>query len=403
MTVTEKFLRYVSVDTMSCPDCEEVPSTIKQRNLSQMLYNELVDLGATNCLIDQHNYVYATIPATTKTKSTLGFIAHVDTSPAVSDTDVCPVITDNYDGGDIKMGKGYVLSSKEYKSLLNHINETVICTNGQTLLGADDKAGVAEIMQLAQILLTDKSILHGEISIAFTPDEEVGRGADFFDVSRFGADFAYTIDGGELGEIEYENFNAASALVEVFGVSIHPGTAKNKMLNAILIAQELFSMLPKEQNPMYTEGYEGFFHLDNIVGNVDYTKCNYIIRDHNIDKFEDKKKLMKQICDFINVKYGKGTVKLTLKDSYFNMYEKILPHIHLIDNAKQAMILANVEPKVMPIRGGTDGARLSFMGLPCPNLCTGGYNFHGRYEYITSQSMEKVVQILLNVVELYSK
>lgn len=401
MKVTDKFVRYVSIDTMSEQHCDVVPSTQKQFNLSKMLAKELSDMGAQDVCVDERCYVYATIPATAKGKKSLGLIAHVDTSPAVSDKDVKCVFTKSYDGKDIQMGNGYVLSPKQYPSLLKHIGETVICTDGTTLLGADDKAGVAEIMQLAQILLSDKSIKHGKIGIAFTPDEEVGRGADFFDIKKFGCDFAYTIDGGALGEIEYENFNAASALIDITGVSIHPGTAKNQMINSILIAQELQSMLPANQNPMYTEGYEGFFHLDKIEGICDATHCEYIIRDHDMQKFQAKKLLMVQICEFLNKKYGEGTVKLNLKDSYFNMKEKILPHMHLIENAEKAMTLSGVTPIIMPIRGGTDGARLSYEGLPCPNLCTGGYNFHGRYEYITCEALEKVVEILLNLVKLY--
>lgn len=403
MKVKDKFVRYVSVDTMSAPHCDFIPSTKKQFDLANLLAEELKKMGAQKVEVDENCYVYAVIPATVKTKSKLGFIAHVDTSPAVSDTDVKCVITPNYDGNDIDMGNGYVLSPKQYPSLTKHLGETVICTDGTTLLGADDKAGVAEIMQLAQILLADKSIPHGEIGIAFTPDEEVGNGATKFDIAKFGCDFAYTIDGGSVGEIEYENFNAAYAVIEAYGISIHPGTAKNQMINSILVSQELHSLLPKEQNPMYTEGYEGFFHLDEIKGNCDYTRSEYIIRDHDKTKFLAKKKLMEDCCAFINRKYGEGTVKLTMKDQYYNMKEKILPHMHLIDNAEKAMEKAGVKPNIIPIRGGTDGARLSYDGLPCPNLCTGGYNFHGRYEYITVEAMEKVVEILLNIVELYSK
>ncbi len=402
MKVTDKFLRYVKVDTQSQEGVAVVPSTQKQLNLSQMLAEELKAMGAANVLCDGRGYVYATIPANGSSKHKLGFIAHVDTSPAVSGENVKPVLTKNYNGKDVKMGEGYVLSPKEYPSLLNHLGETVISTDGSTLLGADDKAGVAEIMQLAQTLLKDKSIKHGEIKIAFTPDEEVGNGAEYFDIPLFGADFAYTIDGGRVGEIEYENFNAASAKINFKGVSIHPGTAKGKMINAILLAQEFHSMLPVEQNPMYTEGYEGFYHLDGIEGGCDACQSRYIIRDHDKEKFLAKKAFIEKVAEFMGKKYGEGRVTLTLKDQYFNMKEKILPHMHLIDNAKKAMEKASVTPIVMPIRGGTDGARLSYMGLPCPNICTGGYNFHGRYEYITVEAMEKVVEIMLNIVSLYA-
>lgn len=403
MKTTSKFLKYIAVDTMSQADCESVPSTAKQLNLSNLLAAELREMGAREVVLDKHGYVYAVIPSNCNGKKKLGFIAHVDTSPAVSDTDVKAVITEGYDGKDIKAGENFVLSPKEYPSMLSHIGETLICTDGNTLLGADDKAGVAEIMELAEILLKDNSIKHGEIHIGFTPDEEVGRGADFFDLEQFDCDFAYTIDGGALGEIEYENFNAAAAKVVFNGVSIHPGTAKNKMVNAILLAMELQAMLPVEQNPMYTEKYEGFYHLDEISGTVDKAMSGYIIRDHDMDKFTAKKEFLSQCVRFLQQKYGENAVKLEMKDTYYNMKEKILPHMHLIDNAKTAMEKAGVAPIVMPIRGGTDGARLSYVGLPCPNLCTGGYNFHGRYEYITSQSMDKVVEILLNLVELYSK
>lgn len=403
MKTIDKFLRYVSVDTESVQGSEQVPSSEKQKNLSVMLAAELKQMGAQNVTTDEHAYVYATVPANkSSSKTKLGFVAHVDTSPAVSGADVKPIVTRNYDGKPIRMSDKYTLDPAEYPSLNGHIGETLICTDGSTLLGADDKAGVAEIMSLAQILLTDKSIPHGEIRIAFTPDEEVGNGTKFFDIKGFGCDYAYTVDGGALGEIEYENFNAASADIMINGVSIHPGTAKNKMLNAILVAFELNSMLPPDQIPAYTDGYEGFFHLDEITGTVDFAKCGYIIRDHDMAKFIQKKEFLTKVCRYLNEKYGEGTVNLNIRDSYYNMKEKILPHMHLVENAVKAMRETGVEPKIIPIRGGTDGARLSYEGLPCPNLCTGGYNFHGRYEYITEQSMEKVVEILLNIVKLYA-
>jgi len=403
MKTLDKFLRYVAVDTESVPDQEAVPSSEKQKNLSAMLASELEKMGAQNVRMDERGYVYALIPANkSQSKTRLGFIGHVDTSCAVSGANIKTVITRNYDGGVIKMSENYKLDPAEYPTLLNHKGETVVCTDGSTLLGADDKAGVAEIMQLAQILLTDKSIVHGEIGIAFTPDEEVGRGADFFDIKGFGCDFAYTIDGGAVGEIEYENFNAASVDITIRGISIHPGLSKNKMLNALLVAMELNSMLPPDQIPAYTQDYEGFFHLDEIHGTVDNAKVGYIIRDHDMKKFTQKKEFMRKVCDYLNEKYGEGTVTLKMKDSYYNMVEKIKPHMHLIENAEKAMIQAGVKPLVIPIRGGTDGARLSFEGLPCPNLCMGGYNCHGRYEYVTEESMDKIVEILVNISKLYA-
>lgn len=403
MKTLDKFLRYVAVDTESVPGSDSVPSSEKQKNLSKMLAEELKKMGAKDVRTDDHAYVYAVIPANgSQSKTKLGFIAHVDTSPAVSGANVKPVITPGYDGKIIKMSEKYSLSPVEYPSLKEHIGEKIICTDGNTLLGADDKAGVAEIMSLAQKLLTDKSLKHGEIKIAFTPDEEVGNGTEYFDIKGFGCDYAYTVDGGALGEIEYENFNAASATVLINGVSIHPGTAKNKMRNALLLAMELNSMLPPDQIPAYTENYEGFYHLDELTGNVDFAKCAYIIRDHDKAKFGQKKDFLKKVCVYLNEKYGQGTFLPEIKDSYYNMKEKILPHMHLIENAEKAMKEAGVEPKIIPIRGGTDGARLSYEGLPCPNLCTGGYNFHGRYEYITEEAMERVVEILLNIVKLYA-
>ncbi|MDD3831132.1 MAG: peptidase T [Clostridia bacterium] len=401
MNTFNKFLRYVAIDTCAQEDTDTVPSTDKQKDLSRLLAQELIDMGAHNVSTDQHGYVYATIPANCDSKSKLGFIAHVDTSPAVSGANVKPVITRNYDGNDINMGNGYTLSPIQYPSLLNHKGETVICTDGTTLLGADDKAGVAEIMQLAYILLTDNSIQHGTVQIAFTPDEEVGHGPMYFDIPRFNADFAYTIDGGRVGEIEFENFNAASARITITGVSIHPGTAKGKMINSLHVAHELHSMLPVEQDPAYTEKYEGFYHLTRMQGVCDNTIMSYIIRDHDRVKFEAKKQLLRDIVNFINIKYGPDTVQLQITEQYRNMREMIEPNMHLIDNAVKAMQQANVQPIIMPIRGGTDGAQLSFRGLPCPNLCTGGYNFHGRYEYITQEAMDKVVEILLNLVKLY--
>lgn len=404
--VIENFLRYVSYDTQSEDGAECFPSSAKQFELANLLVDELTAMGAANVQLDENCYVTAEIPATSsKELPVLGFIAHMDTSPAVSGANVKPQIVKNYDGKDIVLNveKGIVLSPDEYESLHDYVGMDIITTDGTTLLGADDKAGIAEIMAMAQYLLAHKEIAHGTIKIGFTPDEEVGCGVDYFNVEKFGADYAYTVDGGALGELEYENFNAASAKVTVNGRSIHPGSAKNKMKNALLIAMELHELLPCEQNPAYTEGYDGFFHLDGMSGDVEKTEMDYIIRDHDMQLFQNKKEIFKAACDFINIKYGKGTVELALRDSYFNMKEQIVPHMHLIDNAKAAMEALGITPLVRPIRGGTDGARLSFMGLPCPNICTGGHNFHGRFEYVPVQSMEKTVELLLKIVEIYSK
>ncbi|MCH5152109.1 MAG: peptidase T [Clostridiales bacterium] len=397
----DRFLKYVKIDTESVPDVEQYPSSEKQKDLLSLLRDELKELGIKTRMDEKYGYVYATIPANTKGKYSLGFIAHVDTSSAVSGKDVKPIVTKKYDGGDISLAEGRVLSPKDFPELSNHVGKTVISSDGTTLLGADDKAGVAVIMQMAEILVKNPDIKHGTIQIAFTPDEEVGRGTDFFDVKGFKADGAYTIDGGGVGELEYENFNAASAKVKVHGMSVHPGTAKNLMLNANLVLMELQSMLPVEQNPRYTTGYEGFFHLDNMEGTCDAATAYYIIRDHDRVKFETKKKLFADIVSFLNTKYGDGTVEAEIVDSYYNMKEKILPHIHLVDNACLAMEKAGVTPKVVPIRGGTDGARLSYEGLPCPNLFTGGYNCHGRYEYAILEEMESCLQVVLNLVDLY--
>ncbi|MCH5159623.1 MAG: peptidase T [Clostridiales bacterium] len=397
----EKFIKYVKIDTESMPEVEQYPSTEKQKDLLRLLHQELTDLGVKARMDAKYGYVYATIPANCKGNYKLGFIAHVDTSSAVSGHDVKPIITKKYDGGDITLAEGRVLSPKEFPELTSHVGKTVISSDGTTLLGADDKAGVAVIMQLAETLVTHPEIKHGTVQIAFTPDEEVGRGTDFFDVKGFEADGAYTVDGGGLGELEYENFNAAAVKVTVTGKSVHPGSAKNVMINANLLLMELHALLPVEQNPRFTEGYEGFFHLDNMEGTCDKATAYYIIRDHDRAKFEQKKQLFAEAVKFINAKYGSECVVAEITDSYYNMKEKILPHIHLVDNARLAMSRAGVTPKVCPIRGGTDGARLSYEGLPCPNLFTGGYNFHGRYEYIPLEDMYKSYEVLLNLVDIY--
>ena len=404
--VAERFLKYVSFDTQSKDEEEQVPSTEKQLVLAKELVKELEEMGASDVRLSEHGYVYATIEANTeKNVPSLGFVAHMDTAPAMSGRDVKARIVEKYAGGDIVLNeeKNIVMTVKDFPFMADCEGRDLIVTAGTTLLGGDDKAGVAEIMTMAAWLLAHPEIPHGTIRIGFTPDEEVGRGADFFDVEGFGADVAYTVDGGPLGELEYENFNAASGKVYIHGVGIHPGGAKNKMKSALLIGMEFQSLLPAFENPMYTDGYEGFFHLDQFAGDVEYAKMDYLIRDHDMDKFTQKKELFASAAEFLNKKYGEGTVELKIKDSYYNMKEKIEPYKYLIDIAKEAMEEVGITPEVSPIRGGTDGARLSYMGLPCPNLCTGGYNFHGKFEFIPVQSMEKVVELLLTIVRKFEK
>ncbi|MBR6396049.1 MAG: peptidase T [Lachnospiraceae bacterium] len=402
-----RFLKYASFDTQSAEEQEALPSTAKQFELAKYLKEELINIGATEVTMDaEHAYVYATIPATTDTDlPVLGFISHMDTSPAMSGKDVKPQLVKDYDGSDITLNKdlGIILSPADYPEMLKLKGKTIICTDGTTLLGADDKAGVAEIMTMAEYFLTHPEVKHGKIRIGFTPDEEVGRGVDFFDVDLFGADYAYTVDGGALGELEYENFNAAGGKVKVKGVSIHPGSAKGKMINACTVGMEFFELLPKFMNPACTEGYEGFFHLDSMQGSVEYAEFNYIIRDHDMKLFEEKKELFKKAADFINAKYGEGTLEAIVTDSYYNMKEMIEPNMHLIESAKEVMKDLGVTPIVSPIRGGTDGARLSFMGLPCPNLCTGGANYHGKFEYACLEDMNTCAEILKKLVLKYSE
>lgn len=400
--VVEKFLNYVKIDTQSDENSLSFPSTEKQHNLAKLLVKELEEMGAEEITYDrEHCYVYASVPATKglEDKPVLGFISHMDTSPAVTGENVKPRMIENYDGGDILLNeeKNIIMKAEDFPELSEYAGKRLIVTDGTTLLGADDKAGAAEIMAMAEHLLSHKEIPHGKIRVGFTPDEEVGEGADYFDVKLFGADYAYTVDGGKLGELEYENFNAAGARVTFNGRSVHPGDAKNKMVNALLLAMEFQNMLPVFENPMYTEEHEGFYHLDALKGSVEEASSEYIIRDHSREKFEEKKKFFLRIGSYMNEKYGEGTVVIDMKDSYYNMKEIIEQHMHLIENAKAAMEENDVCPLVVPIRGGTDGARLSFMGLPCPNLCTGGHNFHGRFEYICVESMEKIVDILLTL------
>ncbi len=407
LSPVERFLRYVKIDTQSDENTGTSPSTAKQHELAKLLAAELKEMGAKEVTYDKkHCYVYATIPATPgyEKAPVLGFISHMDTSPAVTGAGVKPRIIKKYDGKDIVLNKRkqIVMKVEDFPELKELEGESLIVTDGTTLLGADDKAGVAEIMEMAAFLLKYPEIGHGKLRIGFTPDEEIGCGPDHFDVKLFGADFAYTVDGGALGELEYENFNAAGAKLVVNGRNTHPGSAKGKMINSILIAQEFQSMLPTFENPIYTEGYEGFYHLDGISGNVEQTVCEYIIRDHDKVLFEKKKTFFLECAQFLNKKYGEGTVCAQVKDSYYNMREVLEPAMHLVENAKAAMEELGIVPRVSPIRGGTDGARLSFMGLPCPNLCTGGANYHSRFEYAHVQGMEKTTELLVRLVETYA-
>ncbi len=404
----ERFYRYVKMDTQSQEECERVPSTAKQFSLAEQLLQELKDLGIKDAVLDkEHCYVYAHIPSNLGEKEVpaIGFVSHMDTSPAVSGADVKPRLVENYDGKDILLSEenGRVLSPDEYPLMKDQVGESLIVTDGTTLLGADDKAGVAEIMTMASFFMSHPEIPHGKICIGFTPDEEVGNGTAFFDLATFDAQFAYTVDGGTLGEIEYENFNAAAAKVEIVGKSIHPGDAKGKMVNAALLAMEFNSLLPADDVPEKTEGYEGFFYLESMEGHTEYSELSYIVRDHDREKFEGRKALLLSIQDKMNSKYGDGTVNVTLRDQYYNMKELIKPHMHLIDNAKKAFEKEGINPTVVAIRGGTDGATLSYKGLPCPNLSTGGANFHGRYEYACYDHMKIMVQVLINIVKEYSQ
>lgn len=405
--VLDRFLHYVSFDTQSMDDQEQVPSTEKQLTLAKALKEELEAMGASQVRMSEHGYVYAVIPATADHPvRSLGLVAHMDTAPAMSGKNVKPRIVERYDGQDLVLNeeKKIVMRVKDFPGMLDCVGKDLIVTDGTTLLGADDKAGVAEIMTMAEFFLSHPEIPHGKICIGFTPDEEVGRGADFFDVEHFGAEAAYTVDGGPVGELEYENFNAASGKVDICGRGVHPGSAKGAMVNALLVGMEFQSMLPAFENPMYTEGYEGFFHLDQMAGDVESAHLEYIIRDHDREAFEKKKALFEEVSRYLNVKYGEGTVLTAVKDSYYNMKEQIEPdHLYLIDTAKEAMKSLDIKPLVSPIRGGTDGARLSYMGLPCPNLSTGGYNFHGRYEFIPVQSLEQMVEVLKKIVTLFEE
>lgn len=397
--VYERFLKYVGFPTMSDEQSESIPSTKKQLALAAFLKDELTELGLCNARVDEYGYVYATLPATDGCNSApIGFIAHIDTSSEASDENIKASIVE-YSGGDILLNeeKGISLRVCDYPYVEDYIGHHLIVTDGTTLLGADDKAGIAEIISALEKII-DTGAPHGKICIAFTPDEEIGRGADKFDVSGFGAEYAYTVDGGAIGEVEYENFNAASAKITVNGVSIHPGSAKGKMKNASVIACEFNSLLNIDEVPEKTEGYEGFHHLLSMSGECELAKLNYIIRDHDIVKFEEKKAEFEKAAKHINEKYGEGTLVLTLTDSYFNMKEKIEPCMHIVERVKNAMRAEGIIPVVVPIRGGTDGAKLSFMGLPCPNICTGGENFHSRFEFISCEAMEKISDILVRIM-----
>ncbi len=400
MTVIERFLKLVSFDTTSSEESGQHPSTPNQKVLSAELVRQMQELGIQDARMDAFGYVYGTIPANCeKNLPVYGLIAHMDTSPDAPGGPIHARITEVYEGGDIILNEeqGIVLSPREYESLLNHTGKRLIVTDGTTLLGADDKAGVAQILSAAELLLAS-NLPHGTVKIAFTPDEEIGEGADHFDVAGFGAEYAYTVDGGAIGELEYENFNAASALVEIAGLSIHPGSACGKMVNASLVAMEFASLLPALETPYFTDGYEGFFHLTDMEGSVEHAKLSYIIRDHDREKFEARKAVLEKAAKEMDRRYGGGTVKLTIRDSYYNMKEKIEPCMFLVDQAKSAMLELGIAPKVQPIRGGTDGARLSFLGLPCPNLCAGGENFHGRFEYVPVEDMEKITKLLATIL-----
>jgi len=402
----DRFLNYVAFETTSNEESGVTPSTPGQMVLAKYLKEELESLGLQEVFLDDNGYLYATLPANTdKQVPVVGFIAHMDTAPDMSGKNVTPRIVQNYDGGDILLNaaENIVLSPTQFPELKNHIGEDLIVTDGNTLLGADDKAGIAEIISGVEYLMQHPEIEHGKVRIAFNPDEEIGLGAHKFDVERFGCDFAYTFDGGEVGELEFENFNAAAAKLTFTGRNVHPGTAKNKMINSIRVANRFITMLPSHETPEHTEGYEGFYHLISINGSVEQTIVNYIIRDHSRERFESRKREFQHLTNKINSEYGEGTLKLELRDQYYNMREKIEPVMYIIDIAKEAMLAAGVEPVVKAIRGGTDGAQLSFKGLPCPNIFAGGMNMHGRFEYVPIPSMEKAMKVMVKIAELTAK
>lgn len=403
--ITERFLQYVAFDTESNPDSQSQPSTNKQFALLEHLRKELQEMGI-EASVDKYGYLMASIPSNIgKDVPAVGFIAHVDTSPDAAGNNIHPKIVENYDGRTIVLNaeKGIVLDPAEFTEMTDYIGQTLITTDGTTLLGADDKAGVAEIMEAARFIVEHPEFQHGPVKIGFTPDEEIGRGVDFFDVKMFGADYAYTMDGGGIGELEYENFNAAGAKIHIAGCNIHPGYAKGKMLNAIILGAELNNMLPIQQRPEFTDGYEGFFHITKFSGVVEEADIQYIIRDHDMAQFVRKKKLLAECVDFMNEKYGEGVFSLEIKDQYYNMKKEVEPHYHIVEKAVKAMKDAGIKPRIRPTRGGTDGARLSFMGLPCPNIFAGGHNFHGKHEYIPVESMIKASEVILNIIRNFAE
>lgn len=401
MDITERFLNYTQFDTQSSEESQTVPSTSKQLVFAEYLKKELEREGLSDVEMDSNGYIYATLKGNVKGEvPTIGFISHYDTSPDCSGADIKPQIVKAYSGGDITLSEGIVSSPKKFPELLSHIGEDLIVTDGHTLLGADDKAGIAEIVQAMCYLRDHKEIKHGDIRMAFNPDEEIGMGAHHFDVEKFGCEWAYTMDGGDLGDLEFENFNAASAKIQLKGVSVHPGYAKGKMINANRLAVEFASMLPENETPEHTEGYEGFYHLLGVKSNIEQATLSYIIRDHDRDRFEERKDFIEECAAKINAKYGEGTAVAEVKDQYYNMKEKIDPNMHVIDLVLKAMQECGVPPKVEPIRGGTDGAQLSFKGLPCPNIFAGGVNFHGPYEFVSIQVMEKAMQVIVKICEL---
>ena len=401
-SLINRFLQYVQIDTQSDENSKTYPSTKKQLDLARLLEKELKELGLKEVILDKYGYVTATLPSNIDKKiPVIGFFAHMDTAPDISGKNVKPQVFENYNGKDITISKalGIKLSVNDFPELKNYTGQTIITASGDTLLGADDKAGIAEIMTAIEFLIKNPEIKHGTIKIAFTPDEEIGKGVDHFDVQKFGADYGYTIDGGPIGELEYENFNAAMATIKIQGRNIHPGYARGRMINAILVATEINEMLPIEQRPELTQNYEGFFHIVKFNGTVENAEVQYIVRDHNQQKFEHKKDIIKNIVALTNQKYNEEVATLELKDQYYNMREKVEPVMHIVENAEQAMLELDITPDIKPIRGGTDGARLSYMGLPCPNLFTGGHNFHGKYEFIPLESMEKAVKLILKIIE----
>lgn len=405
MDIVDRFIKYARIDTQSDENSTQIPSTQKQFNLAKEVEKEALEMGLSDVSLDNNCYMMATLPSNTKKEvPVIGFIAHFDTSPDMSGENVNPRIVKAYDGKDIVLNeaRGVVMSTADFPELLEHLGEELIVTDGTTLLGADDKAGIAEIMTAMQYLLEHPEIEHGKIRIGFTPDEEIGRGADKFDVAKFGARWAYTMDGSEVGELEYENFNAASAKIEIQGRNVHPGYAKNKMINALHVANELIQLLPDNERPETTEGYEGFFHLISLNGSVDEAKISFIIRDHNSERFEERKQLMVRAVSLLNERYD-NRLKLEIKEQYYNMKEKVEPVKHIIDYAFRAMEEVGVKPNIKPIRGGTDGARLSFMGLPCPNIFAGGLNFHGRYEFLPVPSLKKASEVIVKIAELVAK